>query len=338
MNLDWRDKKHCFPKFEPQVSKYLAGERSIFEAIDEQDIILHHPYESFQPILDFIDQAAHDPDVVAIKQTLYRVSSDSSIINSLMEAAQQGKSVTVLFEVKARFNELSNIEWAEKLERVGGHVIYGTSGLKTHCKLSIVIKKNKKGNLKPYIHLGTGNYNEKTALVYTDFSFFTSNKKICEEAVDIFNMLTGFSEPDLKRLICAPVDLRNSLVKMIQNEIDNVEKFPDKQHFITIKVNSLIDKNIIEKLYEASSKGVQINLIVRGMCLINTSLSEAANIHVRSIVGRFLEHSRIYIFSNNGDEEIYLSSADVMERNLDKRFEICFQLRIRKLEKILSLL
>lgn len=333
MNLDWRDKKHSFRKFEPQISKYLAGERNMFDAIDEHDVILHHPYESFQPIIDFIEQAAHDPDVVAIKQTLYRVSANSPIINSLIEAAQQGKSVTVLFEVKARFNELSNIEWAEKLERVGGHVIYGTSGLKTHCKLLIVIKKNKKGNLRPYIHLGTGNYNEKTASVYTDFSFFTSNKKMCEEAVDIFNMLTGFSEPELKKLVCAPLDLRNFLTKMIQNEIDSIGKLESHVPRIIIKVNSLIDKGIIEKLYEASSKGVNIHLIVRGMCLINTSRPEATNIHVRSIIGRFLEHSRIYIFSNNGDEEVYLSSADIMERNLDRRFEIMFPIKEKKIKK-----
>lgn len=333
MDLGWKDKKHVYPKFEPQVSKYLAGERSIFEAIDDRDIILHHPYESFQPVLDFVNSAANDPDVVAIKQTLYRVSSDSPLMHSLMLAAKQGKSVTVLFEVKARFDERANLEWAEKLEKAGGHVIYGASGLKTHCKLLLVIKKNKKGNLKPYIHLGTGNYNEKTASAYTDYSFFTSNKKLCEEAIDIFNMLTGFSEPGLKRLICSPFDLRKYLIKMIQNEIDNVINFPDKEHYITFKVNSLTDKEIIEKLYDASSAGVKINLIVRGMCLMNTSLPQAANINVRSIIGRFLEHSRVYIFSNNGEDEIYLSSADVMERNLDKRFEIMFPIKDKNIKK-----
>lgn len=311
------------PKYIPQPVPELNQEESIFEQIKRKDIFLHHPYETFDPVVQFIAQAAVDPQVLAIKQTLYRVSSHSPIIAALAQAAENGKQVTVLVELKARFDEENNINWAKMLEKTGCHVIYGLVGLKTHSKISLVVRREEDG-IKRYVHLGTGNYNDVTAKLYTDTGILTASDAIGEDATAVFNMLSGYSEPaSWNKLIVAPIWMKNRVLDLIHREADNARE--GKQAHIIAKMNALCDPKVMEALYEASQAGVKIDLIVRGICCLRAGvpgLSE--NITVRSIVGDFLEHARILYCYNDGFEEIYMGSADWMPRNLDKRVEIMF--------------
>ncbi|WP_294094551.1 polyphosphate kinase 1 [uncultured Cetobacterium sp.] len=313
-----------FVKNTPKYYKELAGE-NLFRVLSKRNILLRHPFESFEHVIDMVKVSAQDPKVLAIKQTLYRVSGDSPIIKYLKKAAENGKQVTVLVELKARFDEERNVKWARELEEAGCHVIYGLSGLKTHAKCLLVIRKEDDG-IKRYIHLGTGNYNDSTAKLYVDYSFFTKDEEMGIDASHLFNKLTGFSIiDDWKKLIVAPTHLRPSLYKLIDREIENVKKGGLGK--VTIKVNGLTDQGIIEKLYDASKAGVEIILIVRGACCLKSGIEGLSeNIKVYSLVGRFLEHDRIYFFENNGDEELYLGSADCMRRNLDGRVETIFPL------------
>ena len=311
------------PKYTPQQPKWLNSEENLFTQIRNHDVLLHHPYESFDPVVNFVREAAKDPDVLAIKQTLYRVSSHSPIIASLAAAAENGKQVTVLVELKARFDEENNIIWARKLEQAGCPVIYGLVGLKTHSKITLVVRREEDG-IRRYVHLGTGNYNDSTAKLYTDMGLLTCNKAIGEDATAVFNMLSGYSEPAVwNKLAVAPLWLRDRFTEMIERETEFAKA--GKKAFIKAKMNSLCDAKIIASLYEASAAGVQIDLVVRGICCLKTGIPGVSeNIHVRSIVGDFLEHSRIFYFHNNGHEEVYMGSADWMPRNLDKRVEILF--------------
>lgn len=299
------------------------GFKSVFDAIKQRDRLVHHPYESFSAVINFINQAATDENVLAIKQTLYRVSGNSPIIAALIKAAENGKQVTVLVELKARFDEENNVNWAKKLEQAGCHVIYGVYGLKTHCKILLVVRQEDEG-IKRYIHMSTGNYNESTAKVYTDIGFFTCRENFGSDASSLFNTLTGYSRPpEYSKLIVAPIKMRNFFEKMIENEIQNAEN--GLQAEIIIKINSLVDENIINLFYKASNAGVKIDLIVRGICcLIPGIKGMSENITVRSIVGQFLEHSRIYKFCCANDQKIFIGSADLMPRNLDKRVELIF--------------
>ena len=285
--------------------------------------MLHHPYESFDPIVAFIKQAAEDENVLAIKQTLYRVSGHSPIIAALAQAAENGKQVTVLVELKARFDEENNINWARKLEKAGCHVIYGLVGLKTHCKIALVVRREADG-IRRYVHLGTGNYNDSTAKLYTDTGMFTCRNAVGEDATAVFNMLSGYSEPaNWNQLIVAPIWMKKRFLEMIARETQNAKE--GKPARIIAKCNSLCDRKIILALYEASCAGVQIDLIVRGICCLVAGKSGVSeNIRVRSIVGTFLEHARIFYFYNDGNEEVYMGSADWMPRNLDRRVEIVF--------------
>ncbi|MDD7177448.1 MAG: RNA degradosome polyphosphate kinase [Lachnospiraceae bacterium] len=320
--LEGKDELRYAP-YQPQPVPELMGESNIFEAIKKGDILLHHPYQTFQPVVDFIRQAANDPDVLAIKQTLYRVSGNSPIIASLAKAAENGKQVTVLVELKARFDEENNIIWAKKLEKAGCHVIYGLVGLKTHSKIALVVRKEEDG-IRRYVHLGTGNYNDSTAKLYTDCGIFTCSEAIGEDATAVFNMLSGYSEPlSWNHLVVAPIWLRKKFMKLIRRETRHA--LDGKEARIEAKMNSLCDQEIIAALYEASAAGVQIELIVRGICCLKVGIPGVSeNIRVRSIVGNFLEHSRIFYFYNNGNEETYMGSADWMPRNLDRRVEIIF--------------
>lgn len=307
----------------PYISPEFLKEEDIFSSISKGDILLHHPYESFEPVIDLVREAARDSKVLAIKQTLYRVSGNSPIIDALIEAAENGKQVTVLVELKARFDEKNNIHWAKHLEKAGCHVIYGLVGLKTHCKLLLVVRKEENG-IKRYVHMATGNYNDITARIYTDLGLFTANPYFGADASIVFNMLSGYSRPTkLFKMSLAPLHLRERFLYLINREKENAKN--GKKSRIIIKINSLVDKEIIEALYEASSAGVSIDLIVRGICCLTPGIPGISdNISVRSIVGRFLEHSRIYYFYNEGEEAIYLSSADLMGRNLDRRVELLF--------------
>ena len=311
------------PKYTPQPAKWLNGEDHLFDQIRDHDVLLHHPYETFDPVVDFVKQASKDPNVLAIKQTLYRVSSHSPIIASLAAAAENGKQVTVLVELKARFDEENNIIWARKLEQAGCHVIYGLVGLKTHSKITLVVRKEEDG-IRRYVHLGTGNYNDSTAKLYTDMGLLTCRKAIGEDATAVFNMLSGYSEPAFwNKLAIAPIRLRDRFTQLINREKEFAKK--GKKAFIRAKMNSLCDAGIISSLYEAAAAGVKIELVVRGICCLKTGMPGISeNITVRSIVGDFLEHSRIFHFYNNGFEEVYMGSADWMPRNLDKRVEILF--------------
>jgi polyphosphate kinase len=317
--------------FYPKTPKIFEEEEDIFTTIKQRDILLHHPYHSFTPVIEFIKQASRDPDVLAIKQTLYRVGHDSPIIKYLIEAAERGKQVAVLVELKARFDEENNIFWARELEKVGVHVVYGLVGLKTHAKISLVVRKEFDG-VKRYIHMATGNYNAVTSKLYTDLGFFTCDDDICSDVSDIFNYLTGYSkQKDYRKLIVAPINMRNQMVEKIIREIENVKA--GAQGKIIWKLNSLVDPIIISALYEASNSGVVIDLIVRGICcLVPNVPGLSENIKVTSIVGRFLEHSRVFYFYNNGEEEFYLSSADMMQRNLDRRVETSFPIEDPKLK------
>ncbi|MTI65242.1 MAG: RNA degradosome polyphosphate kinase [Firmicutes bacterium] len=325
-------KKLTYNKFMAHTPKYLTKTKDIFKEITKGDILLHHPYESFKPVVDFIKKSAHDENVLAIKQTLYRVSGDSPIVNALAKAAELGKQVTVLVELKARFDEENNIIWAKRLEKAGCHVIYGLLGLKTHSKITLVVRKEE-DRIKRYVHLSTGNYNDITAKLYTDIGLFTCNEYFGADASKVFNMLSGYSEPpELYRFYVAPLNLRERFYELIENEIENAKK--GRKALIIAKMNSLVDPDIIKMLYKASSNGVRIELIVRGICCLRPGITNISdNITVRSIVGRFLEHSRIYYFYNDGREDIYLSSADWMPRNLNRRVELLFPIEDRKVKK-----
>ena len=316
----------------PPVPVKEFEDRDMFNVIKEKDVLMHHPYQSFDPVVNFVKFAAKDSNVLAIKQTLYRVSSNSPIIKALIEAAENGKQVTVLVELKARFDEENNINWAKKLEKAGCHVIYGLVGLKTHCKLCLVVRREEEGIVR-YCHLGTGNYNDKTAKLYTDMGLFTCKETIGSDVSAIFNCLSGYSKyPNWNKISAAPTDLREMFVKNIEREEKNaLEGKPAK---IIAKMNSLVDTGIIKALYRASMAGVKIELIVRGICCLKTGIPTVSdNITVRSIVGRFLEHSRIYYFENNGMPKIYLASADWMNRNLDRRVEVAFPVENENLKK-----
>jgi polyphosphate kinase len=309
--------------FKPARDPALPPHANIFEVMRKQDVLLHHPYESFDPIVELIENAAQDPHVLALKITLYRTSGDSSIVAALIDAANAGKQVTALVELRARFDEAANIKWARRLEEAGAHVVYGVVGLKTHCKALLIVRRDT-DKLRHYVHLGTGNYHPRTARIYTDFSLLTTNPKLTEEVAIVFNTLTGLaSYPGLEKLLVAPFDLSRRLIGFIERERDHA--FAGRPAQITVKLNSLVDQEIIEKLYEASCAGVKIDLIIRGICCLRPNvpgLSE--NIRVVSIVGRFLEHSRIYCFANDGDPVVYLASADWMPRNFLRRVEIAF--------------
>lgn len=320
------------PKFTPQPVPGLDRERGIFEQIQEHDILLHHPYYEFTPVVDFISQAANDPNVLAIKQTLYRVSGNSPIVASLARAAENGKQVTVLVELKARFDEENNIGWAKMLEKAGCHVIYGLVGLKTHSKIALVVRREEDG-IRRYVHLGTGNYNDVTAKLYTDMGLLTCNDAIGEDATAVFNMLSGYSEPPAwNKLMVAPIWLKDRFLMLIDRETENAKK--GKKARIVAKMNSLCDPAIIEALYRASAAGVQIDLIIRGICCLKVGIPGISeNIRVRSIVGNFLEHARIFYFYNDGFEDVYMGSADWMPRNLDKRVEITFPVEDETLKR-----
>ncbi|HEU4488925.1 MAG TPA: RNA degradosome polyphosphate kinase, partial [Actinomycetota bacterium] len=311
----------------------------MFGLLREQDLLVHHPYESFMTSFQrFIEQAADDPTVLAIKQTLYRTSGDSPIVDALIEAAEAGKQVVVLVEIKARFDERNNINWARTLERAGCHVVYGLVGLKTHCKLCLVVRQEG-DELRRYVHVGTGNYNPKTARIYEDMSLFTSDREIGADVSDLFNHLTGYSrQHSYRELIVAPDEMRKTLIRMIEREAESSTS--KKPGHIAIKVNSLVDERVIESLYAASRAGVQIDLFVRSICALRPGVEGISEtIRVRSILGRFLEHSRIYYFRNQGLEEIYIGSADVMHRNLDRRVEVLAPVKAPELsERIKSLL
>lgn len=313
-------------KFTPYVNQQpeeLPDTEDLFGKIREYDILLHHPYESFDPIVKLLATAAEDPKVLAIKQTLYRVSGNSPLVAALARAAENGKQVTALVELKARFDEENNIVWARRLEKAGCHVIYGLMGLKTHSKIILIVRKEEDG-IRRYVHLGTGNYNDKTARLYTDLGLLTANDQYGQDASAFFNVLSGYSEPPVfNRLVMAPIGLREKIYELVDREIANV-KNGGRGHIIA-KMNSLIDQPVIRKFYEASQAGVKIELIVRGICGLRPGIKGVSeNITVRSIIGRFLEHSRVYYFANNGNEELYLSSADMMPRNLNDRVELLF--------------
>lgn len=312
-----------YKKYVPAPVKALSTGEDIFTQIRRHDIILSHPYQTFDPVVDFVRQAAKDPNVLAIKQTLYRVSGNSPIIASLAEAADNGKQVSVLVELKARFDEENNIAWAKMLEKAGCHVIYGLVGLKVHSKITLVVRRDEDG-IRRYVHLGTGNYNDATAKLYTDMGLLTCAKPIGEDATAVFNMLSGYSEPaGWNKLIVAPIWIRDRFEEMIDREKQNA--LDGKPARIVAKMNSLCDQKIIVKLYEAAAAGVKIDLIIRGICCLKVGIPGISeNITVRSIVGNFLEHSRIFYFYNNGREDVFMGSADWMPRNLDKRVEIVF--------------
>jgi polyphosphate kinase len=323
------------PPFYPVIPKtFEEEEEDIFSIIRQKDILLHHPYHSFNPVISFIKQASVDPDVLAIKQTLYRVGSNSPILKYLIEAAERGKQVAVLVELKARFDEQNNIFWARELEKVGVHVVYGLVGLKTHAKMTLVVRKESEG-LKRYVHLSTGNYNVATSKLYTDIGMFTDDEDICTDVSEIFNYLTGYSkQTEFRKLIVAPISMREKILALINREIENIKNGGSGR--IVFKMNSLVDPVIISSLYEASNCGVKIDLIIRGICCLVPGVEGLSeNIKVTSIVGRFLEHSRILLFSNNGNEEVFLGSADMMQRNLDRRVEIIFPVQDEKLKNSL---
>lgn len=328
MALDRPDLKDA--PFLPAVPPELGEGRDIFATIRRHDVLLYQPYDSFSPVVNFIRQAAHDPDVLAIKITLYRVGSNSPIVNALMEARENGKAVAALIELKARFDEENNIGWARALEAQGVHVVYGVVGLKVHAKLCMVVRREKDG-IRRYMHLGTGNYNATTSRIYTDFGMFTCDREIGEDIANLFNFLTGYARIDqYNKLLVAPVTLRKGLLGKVEREIAN-----HREHgggHLVFKMNALVDRDCITALYRASRAGVKVDLQVRGICCLRPGIPGVSeNITVSAIVGRFLEHARIYYFRNNGDEEVYLGSADLMPRNLDRRVEILFPVQDEKI-------
>ncbi len=315
-----------YPPYQPRVVSQLKDvevAEDMFAAIRQENILLHHPYDSFNSVIEFLNASARDPQVLAIKQTLYRVGPNSPVVDALLAASERGKQVAVLVELKARFDEESNIGWARKLEQAGVHVVYGLLGLKTHSKIGMVVRQEEDG-IRRYVHLATGNYNAITSNIYEDIGLFTCDEAIGEDATDLFNFLTGYStQQDYRKLFVAPLNLRQKLSALIEREIGHAKK-GEKAHLI-IKVNAIVDPEMIELLYEASQAGVQVDLLVRGICCLRPGLKDVSeNIRVISIVGRFLEHSRIFYFYNGGAEEIYLGSADLMTRNLNHRVEVIF--------------
>ena len=324
----------------PRISSFFLDEDDFFKAIRKRDIMLHHPFYSFSSVTEFIAQAAEDKNVFAIKLILYRTSGDSPIIKSLIQAAENGKQVTAVVELKARFDEENNIIWAKKLENAGVHVVYGISGLKTHCKLLLVVRKES-GKMTRYLHLSTGNYNPITSRIYTDLGLFTCNEDFCKDASDLFNYLTGHSkQKEYKKFLVAPYTMRKNLSKFIDDEIESHKVNGNGR--IIIKANSLVDDKLIFKLFQASNAGIKIDLIIRGICRLRPGIKGISeNIRVISIVGRFLEHSRIYYFYNNGKPVIYSGSADIMQRNFDRRVEMLYPIEnqriIEDLEEILAL-
>ena len=308
------------PPFYPQLPAPLCSDDDIFKILQRHDVLLHHPYDSFLPVVDFVEAAARDPDVLAIKQTLYRVGPNPPIVKALMQARENGKQVAVLVELKARFDEESNIEWARALEKAGVHVVYGLIGLKTHCKVCLVVRREREG-IRRYVHLSTGNYNTITARIYTDLGFMSADDEFGADSSELFNYLTGYSrQEEYRKFLVAPVNLRRHLLQCIEREIGH-----GADGRILIKCNSLVDAQIIRMLYRASQAGVQVDLNVRGICCLRPGLPGISDhIRVLSIVGRFLEHSRIYYFHNAGSPEMYLGSADLMPRNIDRRVEVLF--------------
>ncbi len=327
-----------YPPISPRVPQEIRNARSITQATRNGDILLYHPYDSFSPVVDFVRAAANDPEVLAIKQTLYRVGSNSPIVEALSEARDEQTQVAVLVELKARFDEEPNITWARQLEARGVHVAYGIVGLKTHAKICLVVRREGHG-LRRYLHLGTGNYNPATSRVYTDFSYFTDDQKLAEDGSDLFNYLTGYSEhEEYQELLVAPVTLRDRVMRGIEEQTEKARNGAPAR--VTCKTNSLTDPKIIELLYEASQAGVKIDLIVRSICCLRPGVEGVSeNIRVVSLVGRFLEHARIFAFGEGDGERIYLGSADLMQRNLDRRVETAFPLREKRhREKVRRLL
>ena len=329
-----------YPPITPRVPHEIRSARSITQAIRQGDVLLYHPYDSFAPVVDFVRASASDPNVLAIKQTLYRVGSNSPIVEALLGARDEQTQVAVLVELKARFDEEPNIVWARQLEARGVHVAYGIVGLKTHAKICLVVRREGSG-LRRYVHMGTGNYNPSTARVYTDFSYFTDDPNLAEDGSDLFNYLTGYSEhEEYHSLLVAPLSMREEIKRLIDRETEKAERGEPAR--ITCKTNSLTDPRMIEDLYEASQAGVRVDLVIRGICCLRPGLEGISeNIRVVSIVGRFLEHARIFAFGDGDDEEIYLGSADLMQRNLDRRVENVFPLREerhrRRIRRILDL-
>jgi polyphosphate kinase len=321
--------------FMPSIAAPFQTGESMFDVISRQDVLVHHPYNSFSSVADFISSAAIDPDVLAIKMTLYRTGTRSPIVQALMEASERGKQVAVLVELKARFDEENNIEWARRLERAGVHVVYGLLGLKTHSKVALVVRREQ-GSLRRYVHIGTGNYNPATARIYTDLGLFTTNQKIGADVTDLFNYLTGFSrQTEYRKLLVAPVNMRERMTELIEREIEHHKQ--GRPARIITKINSLTDTKVIRALYEASQAGVPIDLIVRGICILRPGVPGLSHtITVTSIVGRFLEHSRIYYFQNGGEEDLYIGSADWMMRNLDRRVEVITPIEDPNLKKHLK--
>jgi polyphosphate kinase len=307
-----------------------GDEEDIFTAIQRRDILLHHPFDSFQPVIDFLKKSARDPSVLAIKMTLYRVGRNSPVVEALLEAIEEEKQVAALVELKARFDEESNIEWAKAMERQGVHVVYGLLGLKVHSKITLVVR-SEGDSIRRYVHLGTGNYNPVTAHLYTDLGLFTADEEIGADVSDLFNYLTGYSsKKDYRKLLVAPINLRERFQQMIHREIEHHRR-SGNGHLI-LKMNSLEEPDMVRSLYQASQAGVKVDLIVRGICCLRPGVPGVSdNIRVVSIVGRFLEHSRIYYFHNGGNEEIFLGSADLMSRNLIRRVEVLFPVEDRRL-------
>ncbi len=320
--------------FHPAISIISDDEENIFLQIKKKDILLHHPYDSFTPVIEFIKEASRDPDVLAIKQTLYRIGQNSPVVKYLIEAAERKKQVAVLVELKARFDEENNIYWARELEKAGVHVVYGLIGLKTHAKMTLVVRKELDG-VQKYAHISTGNYNPTTAKLYTDIGLFTADEQICSDVSEIFNFLTGYSEKKkFNKLLVSPINTREKIIELIENEINNVKRYGKGR--IILKLNALVDPFIIAALYDASQKGVTIDLIVRGICcLIPQQPGLSENIRVISIVGRLLEHNRVYYFYSNGEEKVFASSADIMQRNLDRRVETTFPIEDEELKKMI---
>ena len=320
-----------FPAFEPALQPALR-EKDLFAAIRKGDLLVHHPYESFAPVMGFLESAARDPKVVAIKQTVYRTGKDSALMESLVEAARAGKEVTVVLELMARFDEEANINWAERLEQVGAHVVYGVVGHKTHAKIAMVVRRES-GRLRRYVHLGTGNYHPRTARLYEDFGLFTADEQICADVHELFRRITGLSQAGaLRALLQSPFTLHARVLASIRREARHARE--GRKGYLAAKVNALLEPGVIDALYDASRAGVKIDLIVRGVCALRPGIPGLSeNIRVRSIIGRFLEHSRVYYFFNDGDPDVWLASADWMDRNLLRRVEIAFPVRERKLKK-----
>jgi polyphosphate kinase len=330
---EWVDRPDLkYPGYTPSMPKEFGKEPDIFKVIRKHDVLLHHPFQSFNPVIEFIQQASEDPNVLAIKQTFYRTSADSTLMKSLIEAAKRGKEVTVVVELLARFDEEANINWAAKLEDAGAHVVYGVVGHKTHAKMAMVVRRED-DKLRRYVHLSTGNYHQRTAGLYTDFGLLTCHEEVCEDVNDVFAQLTGLGKASkLRHLWQSPFTLHQRVIKAIQNETEIAKS--GKKARIIAKMNALLDPDIIRALYDASIAGVEIDLIIRGVCALKPGIPEvSANIRVRSIVGRFLEHTRIFYFYNNREENIYLSSADWMYRNFFRRIEVCFPVLDTKAKK-----